>query len=254
MLRCACCALVLASLASGTLHAQSAETPMDYAALLNHPQRPAKDRERDAASRPAEMLALLGVRPGQQVLDFQSASGYFTELLSYAVGLHGKVIAHNHSREGVLGPEVFEQRYGNERLPNTELLFAKHNDLALPPASLDAVLMSMVYHDTYWQGPGVDWGPVDHQAFLAELYDALRPEGVVLVIDHQAPPGTDPYASARDTHRIDYAVVLRDFTNAGFVLKQESDILRNPGDQPDEQIFSDAVYRTTDRFVLLFGK
>ncbi len=227
---------------------------MDYFSLLNRPERPAEDRERDAASHPAEMLALMGLRPGQQVLDFQSASGYFTELLSYAVGPEGKVIAHNHSREGVLGPEVFERRYGNDRLPNTELLYARHNDLNLPAASLDAVLMSMVYHDTYWLGSGVDWGPVDHQAFLAELYEALRPEGVVLVIDHQAPAGADPYESARDTHRIDQAVVLQDFADAGFVLKQESDILRNPGDKPEVQIFNDAAYRATDRFVLLFGK
>lgn len=227
---------------------------MDYFSLLNRPERPAEDRERDAASHPAEMLGLMGLRPGQQVLDFQSASGYFTELLSYAVGAEGKVIAHNHSCEGVLGPEVFEQRYGNQRLANTELLFAKHNDLHLPAESLDAVLMSMVYHDTYWEGEGVDWGPVDHAAFLSELHQALKPEGVILVIDHQATPGTDPYRSARETHRIDRAVVLQDFINAGFVLQQESDVLRNRSDKLDTQIFGDAVYRTTDRFVLLFGK
>jgi predicted methyltransferase len=200
------------------------------------------------------MLALLDVHPGQRVLDFQSGSGYFTELLSYAVGSSGSVIAHNHSREGALGPEVFDRRYGNARLPNTELLFAKHNDLDLPSGSLDSVLMSMVYHDTYWRGEGVDWGPVDQQALLHELYDALKPSGVILVIDHQARSGSDPYESAVATHRIDRAVVLRDFTQAGFVLKQESDLLRNPKDDLDAQIFTDTVYRATDRFVLLFGK
>lgn len=227
---------------------------MDYFSLLNRPERPAEDRERDAASHPAEMLALMGLRPGQQVLDFQSASGYFTELLSYAVGPEGKVIAHNHSREGVLGPEVFERRYGGERLPNVELLFAAHNALALAPGSLDAVLMSMVYHDTYWYQEGVDWGPVDHAALLWDLYVALKPEGVILVIDHQAEPGSDPHESAIATHRIDREVVLRDFAAAGFVLKEESDILRVPADQLATQIFNETVYRNTDRFVLLFGK
>jgi predicted methyltransferase len=236
-------------------YAQTATEPaLNYAELLTRTERPAEDRARDAASRPAEMLALLDVRPGQRVLDFQSAGGYFTELLSYAVGPTGEVLAHNHSREGVLGPEVLERRYGNGRLSNTMLVFARHNDLDLPSASLDSVLMSMVYHDTYWHGEGVDWGPVDQQALLHELYDALKPDGVILVIDHQATPGSDPYTSAVATHRIDRAIVLRDFTQAGFILKRESNLLRNAKDDPQAQIFTAAVYRDTDRFVLLFGK
>lgn len=38
-------------------------------------------------------------------------------------------------------------------------VFARHNDLDLATSSLDAVLMSMVYHDLYWHDPKVDWGP-----------------------------------------------------------------------------------------------
>jgi len=70
-----------------------------------------------------------------------------------------------------------------------------HNGIALAPGSLDAVLMSMVYHDTYWYDPKVDWGPVDRQALLESLYAALAPGGVVGVVDHdaaRAPTHTNP--------------------------------------------------------------
>ncbi|HWK53929.1 MAG TPA: di-heme enzyme, partial [Hyphomicrobiales bacterium] len=234
---------------------EASAIPPHIAQAVAAPERPAVDRERDPASKPAEVLAFMGIEPGQAVLDFQAAGGYFTEVLARAVGTKGHVIAHYHEPDRSLNPEAFALRYGTgERLPNVERIFAKHNDLDLPSASLDAVLMSMVYHDTYWLGDDVDWGPVDQQALLAELYDSLKPGGVVLVIDHQAEPGADPYESAVATHRIDRAVVLRDFTAAGFVFREESALLGNPDDAPDVQIFEDAVYRKTDRFMLLFGK
>lgn len=238
-----------------SVYAQDEMTiPQHIAAAVADPARPAADRERDAASRPAEVLAFMGIAPGAAVLDFHAAGGYFTELLSRSVGPQGRVIASYHDPDRVLSPEVLQMRYGSGRLPNVERVFAKHNALRLAPASLDAILLSMVYHDTYWLGDGVDWGPVNQQDFLAELRQALKPGGVVLVIDHQAEEGADPWVSAVATHRIDRAVVLRDFTQAGFTLKAESTLLRNPADQVGVQIFTDTVYRQTDRFMLLFTR
>ncbi len=224
----------------------------DYA--ICHPGRPPEDVARDASSRPRDVLAFMAARPGMVVLDFQSGAGYFTELLSRVVGDAGKVYAHGHPGNSILGPEVFEHRYGNARLANTELIFARHHELELRAASLDAVLMSMVYHDTYWHAEHVDWGPVDRPAFLAALHRALKPEGTVLVIDHRAEPGSDPYRTAMAAHRIDPAIVLRDFTEAGFRLLGESPAFANPGDPLGTDIFDDGVYRNTDRFMLLFGK
>jgi cytochrome c peroxidase len=228
--------------------------PVNIAQAIAHPERPQEDLARDGASRPADVLALMAIEPGQRVLDFHAAGGYFSELLSRAVGPGGQVVATYHEPDRVLSPGVREARYGDARLPNVEIVFAKHNALDRPSQSLDAVLMSMVYHDTYWSGDDVDWGPVDQQALLAELYDALKPGGVFLVIDHQAEAGADPYDSAVATHRIDREVVMRDFTQAGFRLKAQSDLLRHPDDQHEVQIFEDSVYRSTDRFMLLFER
>jgi predicted methyltransferase len=190
-----------------------------------------------------------------RVLDLNAATGYYTELLALVVGPSGHVIAHNHpgAREA-LQPEDFERRYGANRLPNAEQLFAAHNDIALPAGSLDAALMSMVYHDTYWYDPKVDWGPVDSPALLQSLRSALAPGGIIGVIDHYAAAGADPKTSAIATHRIDIGVVLRDFRAAGFEPESQSDALRNPADDYAKSVFDDAVRGRTDRFVIRFRR
>ncbi len=225
------------------------------AAAIAHPERLAEDRERDASSKPAEVLELFGLAPGMRVLDMNAATGYYTEILARTVGPAGHVIAHNHpGARTALAPQAFERRYGGDRLPNVEQLFVPHNDIQLPAQSLDAVLMSMVYHDTYWFDPKVDWGPVDQHALLTELYDALVPGGIVGVIDHYAAEGTDPRESAKATHRIDPEVVRRDFAAAGFELAGESNVLRNPSDDYGLSVFDERVQGRTDRFVLEFRR
>jgi predicted methyltransferase len=154
----------------------------------------------------------------------------------------------------MLPASAFEARYGDNRLPNVEQVFARHNDLRLPPARVDVVLMSMVYHDTYWNDDGVDWGPIDPRALLESLGAALKPGGVVGVVDHYAARGQDPFESVMAAHRIDRAVVLRDFAAAGFVLDGESDVLRNRNDDYTLSVFAAAVVGRTDRFVLRFRK
>jgi predicted methyltransferase len=224
-------------------------------AALNDAARPAEDRARDATSKPAEVLAFLGAGPGMSVLDMNAATGWYTEILARAVGSTGRVIAHNHpGARAALSAEAFEARYGGNRLPNVEQTFVRHNELRLPGDSLDLVLMSMVYHDTYWHDEKVDWGPIDRPALLASLLAALKPGGIVGVIDHHAAPGADAVASAIAVHRIDVAVVRRDFLAAGFEAAGESDVLRTPNDDYALSVFEPTAVGHTDRFVLRFRK
>ncbi len=223
------------------------------AEAVEHPGRPQADIERDADSKPAAVLAFMGAKQGMSVFDMNSATGYYTELLARIVGQQGHVIAHNDpGATGMLGAAVFEERYGRNRLPNVEQMFAAHNDINLPNGSLDAVLMSMAYHDTYWFDPQVKWGPVDQQRLLRSLYDALKPGGSIVVLDHRAAAGIDPKVSAKATHRIDPDVVREDFAAAGFVLDWESDLFANPADDLGLIVFDLAVKGRTDRFLLRF--
>jgi predicted methyltransferase len=229
--------------------------PQSITQAVANPDRPAADRERDTRDRPVEVLAFLGLRPGMRVFDLNAATGYYTEILARAVGPAGHVIAHNHpGATAMLGEAALTQRYKQQRLPNVELLTARHAELRLEPGSLDMVLMSMVYHDTYWQEPGVDWGPIDQQALLREFFAALRPGGIVGVIDHVADAGTDPRTVAHALHRIDPEVVKRDFARAGFVLEAESNALRRAGDDHRLGVFDPAIVGRTDRFVMRFRR
>lgn len=224
-------------------------------AAIQDQNRPLEDRLRDTGRKPADVLGFFGIAPGMTVLDFNAGTGYYTELLSIIVGERGHVIAQNHQgAEGVLTAEDFERRYGNDRLANTEQVFAKHNDLDLPTASLDAILMTLVYHDTYWFDENVDWGPVDQAALLAEFYDALKPGAVLGIVDHYAATGTDPHESARTVHRIDPTVVRRDLSLAGFTLAAESDMLRNSADDYSLSVFDESVSGATDRFVMRYRR
>lgn len=201
------------------------------------------------------MLAFAGVAPGMTVLDLNAATGWYTEVISRVVGPTGRVIAHNHpAARTVLPHEAFEARYGGGRLPNVEQIFVRHNQLRLPSGSIDVVLMSLVYHDTYWHGEDVDWGPIDRLALLESLLAALKPRGVLGVVDHHAAAGRDPFESVMAVHRIDPAIVRRDFVAARFEPDGESDVLRSTNDDYSLSVFDEAVAGRTDRFVLRFRK
>lgn len=253
--------LMLSTLLYGMIACQPGDSNSEEPALqktvtqqaLDNPHRPQEDRSLDAGRMSAEIMSFCDITPGLTVLDFQAGTGYYAEILSLIVGDSGHVIAHNHVRNGLLGEEVFERRYGNNRLPNTELLFAKHNELRLSVNTLDRVLMSMVYHDTYYHSPDVDWGPVDQAGLLATLADALKPDATLCLIDHHAGAGIDPRESVHATHRIDIEIVMEDFRLAGFTLLKDSDLLRNPDDDYSLSVFDYKVHGKTDRFVLLFA-
>ncbi|MGC3982556.1 MAG: methyltransferase domain-containing protein [Steroidobacteraceae bacterium] len=196
-------ALLMPLLGNAQLVAAASQSRSVIDLAVTNQARSVEDRERDASSRPSDVLSFIGIESGMAVLDMNAATGYYTELLSYAVGPTGHVIAHNHSAATkLLDAKALQRRYANNRLANVEQLFARHNDIHLPANSLDAVLMSMVYHDTYWYDAKVDWGPVDQHALLLDLFAALKPGGIVGVVDHYAKAGSDPYASAMAVHRI----------------------------------------------------
>ena len=74
-----------ASLIGG--HAKAAASAADAIALaVAEPGRPEADRNRDAARKPAESLAFIGVKPGDAVADFNASAGYFTRLFADVVG------------------------------------------------------------------------------------------------------------------------------------------------------------------------
>lgn len=224
-----------------------------FAAAVANDARPEKDRARDAGRKPAEVLEFLGITEGMAVLDMFSGGGYYTEILASVVGTGGKVVAHaNEAYLKFVGDE-FNARYENNRLPNVEILMAENNELSLAAGSLDAIMMVLSYHDLVIDDAENGWPLIDVPALLAEFQKGLKPGGIVGVIDHYAEAGA-PAETGNSLHRIDPAIVIAGMEAAGFVLEEQSDLLRNPDDDLARIVFDPELRGKTDRFVMRFRK
>ena len=88
---------VLGSLLGPLAQAQDAriEQAQRMETALLSPGRPAEDKGRDAARKPIQSVQFLGIKTGHTVIDVIAVGGWFTEVLSAAVGPSGKVYAQN---------------------------------------------------------------------------------------------------------------------------------------------------------------
>jgi predicted methyltransferase len=217
------------------------------------PGRTDADRLRDAGRKPGEVLKFFGIAPGMTVLDMFSGGGYYTEMLSQVVGPAGKVVAHTNSAyAGFVGDEAVN-RYADDRLANVEILRAENNELRLPAAEFDAVMLILSYHDIYYVDAANGWPKIEGPAFLAELKKGLKPGGILAVVDHYAAAGS-PRETGGSLHRIDPQIVISELEALGFELAAKSDVLRNMEDDYSKGMFDPQVRGKTDRFVLKFRK
>jgi predicted methyltransferase len=226
-----------------------------YDAAVQHAGRTPDDLQRDPLDHPAEVLRLAGIKPGMRVMDFMASDGYYSELLSYIVGPRGHVLLINNPSFDRWSNNGWQGRIAHNRLPNVEHLTVDLNNLELPAGSLDAILLVKVYHDLYWvdaENSG-NWPKFDTNRVLDRIAHALKPNGVLLIVDHSAKPGTGSSA-ASSLHRIDEAFALKDWESRGLTLVAKSDLLRQPQDPRNQISYKAPILGKTDRFVLVFRK
>jgi predicted methyltransferase len=233
----------------------SANAADDYETALTHPGRPAADSARDAIDHPAEMLRLAGIKPGMKVADVLAGDGYYSELASYIVGPKGQVYLINNLAFDDWSQPALKDRLAGGRLTNVTQQSVDLNDMKLPPASMDAILLVKVYHDMYWvdSTPKSPWPKIDVGSVLDQLSKALKPGGVLLLIDHSAKAGHGK-SDAGELHRIEEAFAVQDFAAHGFKVIAKSDLLRRPDDARDLVSYKGPALGKTDRFVLVFRK
>lgn len=231
-------ALILLSTSSWFCHAEI---------NLKQPQRPAADLVRDVSSRPVETMALMQLRPGMTVLDLLGGGGYFSELISQEVGANGKVLLHNNQAYLPYVGKDLAARLADGHLKNVQRYDKEVENLELAENSLDAVFFVMGYHDMYHVSTG--W-KIDPQHLMGQIKKALKPNGLMLVIDHAAPDGSK-LQHAQENHRIDEAYVKDELARIGFETVQQSGLLRNAQDSRLTSVFDAAIRGQTDRFVLV---
>ena len=213
--------------------------------------RPAEDRALDAGRKPAESLAFAGVKPGMTVVDLMPGSGYFTRILSKIVGAHGKVYAVQPTEMDKAAPErtqSVKSFAGSAGYSNVELLLQPIATLS-PPQRLDLIWTSMNYHDLH--DPFM--GSPDMKRLSTTLLGALKPGGILLVLDHAAAEGSG-FSKTDDLHRVDPAAVKAELMAAGFEFVEESTLLRNPQDDHSTPAYKEAMRGKTDRFMYKFRK
>ncbi len=223
------------------------------AQMLNAPERSEADRKRDAQRKPDEVLAFMGLGPGMVVLDLYSGGGYYSEIIARSVGDRGRVVAHNNEAYLAYARDEISSRYADGRLANVERLTAENNELKLPQSTFDMVTIILAYHDVYFVDEENGWPRIDGAALLAELHAALKPGGVLAIVDHVAEAGA-PAETGGTLHRIDPARLEKDITAAGFVLEARGDMLRNPDDDLSKPMYDPQVRGKTDRVVFRFRR
>jgi predicted methyltransferase len=224
-----------------------------YTAATLREGRSAQDTRRDAIDHPAEVLRLAKITPGMQVADVLGGDGYYSELVSTIVGSQGHVLLLNNAAFDGWSDNGWVKRLADGRLPNVEHRTIDVNKMGLGDGTLDAVLLIKVYHDLYWVADDGSWPKVDPSRVLDQIVRALRPGGVVLLVDHSAKPGTGS-SVAGTLHRIDESFTRMDFEKHGLSLVGTSDVLRRPEDARDQISYKGPMLGKTDRFVLVFRK
>jgi predicted methyltransferase len=245
-------ALVLASLLVAA-PLQAADIPANIAAAVASPERSAKDRERDARDKPAELLAFAGVKPGMKVADVFGGGGYWSEIFLHAVGPSGSVTLANNEGYANFAKDDIKARFAGGRLKAVKQLVGPTNNLGLGKEQYDLIEIFMSYHDLYWVDEKEGWPKIDADNFLKQLHTALKPGGKLLIVDHAAKAGTGSSA-AQDLHRIDEEFAKKDFTSHGFKLEKTWDGLRNSADDHSKQVFDPSIRGKTDRFTQLYVK
>ncbi|HVV64265.1 MAG TPA: hypothetical protein VHC42_02265 [Rhizomicrobium sp.] len=230
--------------------ADAAKAPPAYiASAVNDAARPEADRQLDADRKPVEMLMLARVKPGMRVMDLIPGKGYFTRLFSVAVGPSGFVYAYQPSNlDGFYKDKPIAINDVAKQYKNVSVIHAPVEKL-VAPEPLDLVWTSQNYHDMH----DSFMGPPDVAQVNKAVYDALKPGGLYVVLDHAAQDGS----GLRDTdtlHRIDEATVKKEVLAAGFKLAGESNVLRNSQDSRTLKVFDPSIRHKTDQFILIFRK
>lgn len=225
--------------------------PAFLSAALADPNRPEADRARDAGRHPGELLLFSGLKPGMKVVDLIPGSGYFTRIFATAVGPNGRVYAYVPDELTAIAkgrPPSVAAFAGKPPYANTQMILRTLPTFGTPQ-KVDMVFTAQNYHDMHL----AFMGPADLAVVNRRVFQALKPGGVYIIVDHSAKAGSG-LRDSETLHRIDAALVRREVEAAGFVFVGESRLLRNPKDPLTASAFDPSIRGKTDQFVYKFRK
>lgn len=205
--------------------AKAANVAPAIAKAIADPARSEANRARDVYRNPAETLAFFEVRPGQTVIEFYPGGGWYTEILAPALKGNGRYVAMPATR-GVANTQAMLDR-NKEWFGSTELTaFDATAPSTFPAGTADRVLTFRNIHNLIMAGDAVA-----AKAF-ADFHAALKPGGILGVVDHRLPEDKDS-ALEKKSGYIKRSTIVRLATAAGFKLAGETQVNANPKDTHD---------------------
>jgi predicted methyltransferase len=226
------CALALAGVA-GAAAAQTPAEVLDQAIAGVH--RTPAFKARDPYRHPSETLLFFGLRPDMHVAEIWPGAGWYAEILAPVLRERGRYYAahfvvddrtaaqYRDSRAGFIAKLARESAIYGEPVV-TSLRAPDRLDIA-PPGSLDLVLTFRNVHN--W----VSEGGHEVEMFRA-FHTALKPGGILGVVEHRAAPGTSLPEMLRTGYMTE-SFVIGVAEKAGFRLDARSEINANPKDTRD---------------------
>ncbi|HET7811621.1 MAG TPA: hypothetical protein VFL16_13705 [Steroidobacteraceae bacterium] len=226
--------LALGVLAAATTGSFAATNKKDVAAIeqaVSGAWRPAEEKARDVYRHPVDALEFWGLKPGMAILEIQPGGGWWTDILApYARATKGEFyataadLADPKLSEGAKkGRENFAAKFGDEAVyGKVNLVNWGPNAAPLPANKYDFVLLARGMHG--WQNQGT----LDKN--LANVFNSVKPGGVLAVEQHRAKAGQDPSVF---NGYLDESYVIAQAEKAGFKLDAKSEINANPKDTKD---------------------
>ena len=218
---------------------------------LSGPDREVTDFVRDSARKPVQVLEFLGIQTGMTVLDLYAAGGYYTFILSKAVGEKGTVYAQNterglrfvEDRQNISQGEALNAKIERGNLANVVQIVRPLKEIGLADNSVDLIIVAQTLHDYY------NPNPERAIQMLQQLRLLLKPGGVLGITDHVGVAGADN----TDLHRMEIQQAVELAGQVGFEV-ETSEALRVSTDDHSRSIFDPRLNRSTDRFLLKLTK
>lgn len=224
--RLAAC-VCIAALGTAGVVAQSVRPTREIMAAVASTARTPANVQRDRYRHPAETLAFFGVKPSQTVVEFIPGGGWYTEILAPMVKGRGRYIALVPTSQAERTRTMLADKVALFGPARVETVDFATGATTIQPGTADVVLTFRNVHNLLMSPNAAAPG----NAFKT-FYAALKPGGVLGVVDHRLPEEMDT-AKEKSSGYIKRSTVLRLAQEAGFRLAGESEVNANPKDTHD---------------------